>query len=180
MPLNDLLDPSSFVYVLGLILAMICTQIKHRRKMMLIKFLADYTNAYYMFLMGGLAGALSGFIAGTGGLVQAATPDKHLKKTIWPRIIGALSLSAISIYLSYHSPIDLLPMIAVVGCRLMELHHNPERIRLAYFLSGFLWIAYFLVSGIYLMVVTSAIMNVMFLLGLIRHRPRIAANIDPI
>jgi len=169
---NLLLSPNIILYFFGLIFAMICTQTKNRQKMMFFKFLGDYSNATYSILMGGLSGGLAGFIAGTGGLTQALTPDKHLSKTLWPRIIGASILSIMSIYFSYKAPADLLPIAAVVGCRFMELNRNPERIRLAYYLSGFLWILYFYLLGIYLLIETSTIMNIMFLIGLLRHRPK--------
>lgn len=60
------LDPYTMIYIGGLMLALSCTQIKDRREMMFVKFMSDYTNSAYTFMMGGLAGALGGLIAGTG------------------------------------------------------------------------------------------------------------------
>ncbi|MDD3019613.1 MAG: YgjV family protein [Alphaproteobacteria bacterium] len=179
MLLNELLDPNTVIYVLGLILALTSTQTKRRRKMMTIKFLAECFNSTYMILMGGLSGGLAGFIAAAGALTQALTPDRYFKKTVVPRIIGATILSAISLYISYKNPIDLLPITAVVACRYAELSSNTERIRLAYYLSGFPWILYLYLNGIYLMLATAVLMNIMLLIGLIRHYPR-RGNIDPI
>ncbi len=181
MHLSELLNPYSLIYVLGLTLAMACTQIRHRRKMMTVKFLAECFNSTYMIVMGGLSGGLAGMIAAAGAFTQAVTPDRHFKKTVIPRIVGATVLSLVSLYISYKSPMDLLPISAVVGCRYAELSSNTERIRLAYYLSGFPWIIYLYLSGIYLMLGTVILMNIMFLIGLIRHRQRRAtANIDPI
>jgi hypothetical protein len=157
-----------------------CTQMRHRRKMMFTKFLGEMFNGSYLVLSGGLSGGLAAWIAGTGGLVQALTPDHHLKKTIWPRIIGAVILSALSLYLAYKNPFDLLPLVAVTFCRFMELHHNPERIRLAYYVSGFPWMLYLYVNEIYFMLGSVAVMNIMFLIGLLRHRPRKVVNIDQV
>lgn len=175
----DWLDPYTMIYIGGLMLALSCTQIKDRREMMFVKFMSDYTNAAYTFMMGGLAGALGGLIAGTGGLVQSLTPDKHLQKTLWPRIIGACILSAASIYFSYKNPIDILPMVAIIGCRFMELHHDAEKIRMAYFVAGGLWITYFIVEHIPMMAFTSGLMSAMLLLGIIRHRAK-REIVDPV
>lgn len=159
---------------------LICTQTRNRRRMMFIKFFAECCNGAYMAISGGLSGAFAAWIAGAGGLLQASTPDKHLKKTVWPRIIGAVLLSAVSIYLTYKEPFDILPLAAVVACRFAELHPNPERIRLAYYLAGFPWLTYLYLNEIYFMLFSVGLMNIMFLVGLIRHRPKPAVNIDPV
>lgn len=178
---DNFFHPYTVLYVAGFILAAICTQLKHRRHMMFVKFWAEACNGTYMILMGGLSGGLASYIAGTGGLIQAATPDRHLKRTIKPRIVLVSILSILSIHFSYREPIDLLPVAAIIVCRFMELHSNTEYIRRTYYLAGFPWIAYLYIKGIDLMLLTVALMNILFLIGMIRNRPkRIPPNLDPL
>lgn len=144
--------------------------------MMLTKFIADGFSGTYMLFMQGISGAFACYISGTGGLIQAATPDKYLIATKVPRIAGATLLSVAAVFVTYQKPIDAVPLAAIVFCRFMELHSNPERIRLAYYLAGFPWMYYLYEKGIFFSLLTIVCMNIMFLVGLIRHRPKRKLN----
>lgn len=172
MTLDHILDPRFIIFIIGFVAAVTCTQIKNRRWMLLTKFTGDSFNGTYMLLMGGASGALACYIAGLGGLIQALTPDRYLHATKLPRIMGAIALSIAAIFVTYHQPLDAVPLAAIIFCRFMELHRNPERIRLAYYLAGFPWMYYIYEKGIYFSLFSIACMNVMFLVGLIRHRPK--------
>lgn len=184
MTLDSFFNPYIVLYIAGFTLALVCTQLRNRRWMMFVKFLAESCTGTYMILMGALSGALCSYIAGLGGLMQSATPQRYLEKTLYPRVIGASLLAAASTYISYHDPIDLLPVAAIVFCRFMELNKNAERIRLAYYLGGFPWMFYLFERELYPLLVMSIVMNQMFLIGLIRNRPlkklRVPGNIDPV
>ncbi|MCB1558221.1 MAG: YgjV family protein [Alphaproteobacteria bacterium] len=169
-------DPLFLIFVLGFVIVLASTQFKSRRKMMFTKFLGDHVNALYTFMMGGMSGALGGVIAGLGALIQALTPDEYLKKTLWPRIILATILAVVSLYFFYEKPVDLLPMIAIVFCRFMELHHDAEKIRWAFFWAGGLWVSYFIIEHIPLMALTSGLMSAMLLVAILRHRKNDKTN----
>ncbi|MBL8639762.1 MAG: YgjV family protein [Alphaproteobacteria bacterium] len=179
MTLDHVLTPLFIIWAIGFAAALTCTQIKNRRWMMITKTIAEGFNGTYILLMGGISGALACYIAGLGGLVQALTPDKYLHATKLPRITGAILLSIAAIFVTYHQPLDAVPLAAIIFCRFMELHHNPERIRLAYYLAGFPWMYYLFEKEIYFSLFSVACMNVMFLVGLIRHRPKRQEVMDP-
>jgi len=167
--LESLLHPYTLIFLVSFVLSMIGPHFGGRRKMMAFKFCADTLGAIYLFLLGGISGACAAQIAGTGALIQALTPHQHLKKTVWLRMGIALALSVISIYVSYRTPLDLLPITMVIICRFGELQSQAQRIRLVYFVTCFPWIIYHMTNGYYLPMAACIAASISLLLSLLRH-----------
>lgn len=168
--ITSLLSPYSLIFLASFILGVAGPQFRNRRKMMAVKFAGDFLASTYLYFMGGMAGACAGMVAGTGALAQALTPHKYLNKTIWPRIIFAIILSCASIYFSYKTPLDILPISMVVVCRFGELQSRAQRIRFVYWITCFPWMVYHYMNGFYLPFIACIFLSVSLLVSIIRHR----------
>ncbi len=178
--ITPLLSPYSLIFLVSFLLGIAGPQFRNRRKMMGIKFAGDFSAAIYLYLMGGIAGSCAGMIAGTGALIQALTPAKYLRRTMWPRVIFAVILSFASVYFSYKTLLDILPISAVVICRFGELQSRAQYIRFVYWITSFLWMIYHYMNGFYLPLIACTFLCGSLLLSLIRHRnaPILASGSD--
>jgi hypothetical protein len=167
--LESLLHPATILFIIGFVFGSISPQLRHRQKMMFCKFMGDGFIALYLFTLGGLSGGCGAAIAATGALIQALTPHKYLKQTIWLRMGIALILSVTSIYLVYKTPIDLLPITMVILCRFAELQNQAQRIRIVYFATCFPWMTYHYLNDFYLPLIACIIGTVSLLVAIIRH-----------
>jgi uncharacterized ion transporter superfamily protein YfcC len=168
--LESLLHPASILLVIGFICGLASPQFQNRHKMMFCKFLADGFTGLYLITLGGISGGCAALIAATGALIQSLTPHKHLRKTIWLRMIVALVLSAASIYFVYQHPLDLLPITMVIACRFGELQPEAKRIKMVYFLTSFPWMIYYFMNAFYLPLFVCIIGSMSLLVGIIRHQ----------
>ncbi|MEK7802236.1 MAG: YgjV family protein [Pseudomonadota bacterium] len=175
-----LLSPYALIFLVSFLLGLAGPQFRNRRKMMGMKFAGDFSAAIYLYLMGGISGACAGMIAATGALIQALTPAKYLKKTIWPRVILAVILSFASVYFSYKTLLDILPISMVVICRFGELQSRAQHIRFVYWATCFPWMVYHYMNGFYLPLIACIFLCGSLLLSIIRHRnsPILASVID--
>ncbi len=168
--LDNLLHPYSLIFFASFVFGIISPQCHNRRKMMALKFSGDTLAGIYLCLMGGTSGGCAAFIAGTGALAQALTPHHMLKKTVVLRLSIAIILSVASIYFSYKTPLDLLPISMVIICRFGELQTQSQRIRLVYWLTCFPWMAYHFLNGFYLPFISCILGSVSLFIGMWRHR----------
>lgn len=166
---DQYLTPATLIFIASFLCGAIGPHFHNRRKMMLSKFAGDSLSSIYLYILGGYSGACGALIAGTGALTQALTPHQYLKKTIWLRISIALVLSAASIYFSYRTPLDLLPISMVVICRFGELQSKAQRIRFVYWITCFPWIIYHYMNEFYLPFIACIFLCLSLLISLIRH-----------
>lgn len=155
------------------------SQQKLRRRMMATKFVGDFLNGIYIVMMGALSGGLAAFIAATGSLIQALTPDHKLDATRNLRIGLALLLSIIATIVSVRNAGDVLPILAVIFCRFTELQKSSQRIRFGYFLSVFPWGYYNYTHELYWLVLYNILIGTSLLIAIIRHRKPLTPE-DPI
>ncbi len=179
MPSVDLFHPATIILAFAIAIAFYSSQQANRRRMMATKFGGDFLNGVYITVMGGLSGGLAAFIAATGSLIQAATPDYRLDQTRNLRIGGALLLSALAIVVSVRGVSDLLPIAAVVFCRFTELQKDPQRVRFGYFLSVFPWGYYNYANGLLWLVLYNILIGVSLMIAIIRHRKPVTPE-DPV
>jgi len=167
--LDSLLQPASILFLIGFLFGLASPQLRARRKMMFSKFMGDGFIGLYLLAVGGMSGACGCFIAATGAFIQAITPHHYLKRTIWPRIVTALVLSAASFYFVYKNPIDILPLSMVIVCRFGELQTQAQRIRFIYWITSFPWMAYHFLNGFYLPLFACILGSMSLLFSIIRH-----------
>lgn len=179
MTFETLFAWNSLIYLVSFICSMASPQFKNRHHMMAFKFLGDGLSGIYLFTLGGNSGGCAALIAGTGALVQALTPNKYLRQTRLLRTSIALTLCAASIYFVYKTPLDILPISMVIICRFAELHPNPQRVRLVYFLTCFPWLLYHFMNGFYIPLIATSFSCASLLLSLLRyHRPKTANEMN--
>ncbi len=147
--------------------------------MMATKFFGDALYGVYMMIMGGLSGGLASFIAASGSLIQASTPDHKLESTKKLRIGLALLLSVIAVAISVRHVSDMLPILAVVFCRFTELQKSSQRIRWGYFLSVFPWLYYNYTNELYWLMLYNILIGTSLLIAIIRHRKPVTPE-DPV
>lgn len=133
------------------------------------KSIGDGTASLYFALVGASSGACAALIPAIGSFTQALTPDNHLEKTKRRRLILAIILALISIVLVYKTPVDLLPIGAVIACRFGELSKRAQTIRIVYWIGAFPWIAYHYEKDLILPMIATTILSFSLLLSIIRH-----------
>ena len=139
---DQLSHPVAIFFCIAYILSLFMYHIKARRKLLATKFISDSNYATYYFLMGATPGALGALIAGSGGLLQALTPDKYMAKTKFYRLGFAIFLSLVSIHFSTAKTNDMLPLFGVIFGRLAEMAKTTQRIRVGMALTFPLWMVY--------------------------------------
>lgn len=172
MTFESILHPYSLLFLASFCLGVIGPHFHGRRKMMAFKFGADSLGSIYYFLLGAQAGGYGAMIASTGALVQALTPQRHLKKTVWLRMSVAVILSIVCIFLSYNKPSDLLPILMVIICRFGELQSKSQNIRIIYLVTGLPWMAYHIINGLYLPFFVTLLNCSSLLASILKHHYR--------
>mgnify|MGYP000309509102 CR=1 FL=1 len=150
-------------------LALFAFQIKGRRKMLSYKLIADIIYATYLFLLGGLTGAVAAGIATLGGAAQVATPPHLAKKTMPYRFVFACILSAIGAYYLSRTLTDTYPLFAVVISRVVELFESTLIIRTGFFVGAVLWLIYNYDNGFYVAMIGTFLMILSMIFGFIRN-----------
>ena len=153
--------------------------IKSRRRMLMTKFIGDSNYATYYFLMGAIPGCLGSLIAGLGGLIQALTPDRLMKKTRYARLSLAIILASIGIYFTAQKTNDMLPLVAVIFGRLAELSRSPQKIRLGLMLTFPPWIIYNISHEFYLPLFANIAVGISMIWAVWRHR-HIKQSAEPV
>ena len=177
--MTDLFHPITAVLAVSIALAFISVQMKSRRRMMGTKLGADVLYGVYLTAIGGLSGGLASLIAACGSLTQVLTPEHKLASTLRLRILMAVMLSMVAILVSVRSLGDLLPIMAVVFCRFVEVQKDPQRIRYGFFLSAFPWLYYNFSNGFYWPMAYNIVIASSLLIAIIRHRNPVTP-MDPV
>lgn len=149
--IEQLSQPISVFFFVAYALSLCMFHIKRRRRMLGTKFISDANYATYYFLMGATPGALGAIIAGTGGLIQALTPDRLMTKTRFYRLSAAIILACTGIYFTAQKTDDILPLLAVILGRLAEMSKTPQRIRIGMCLTFPPWVIYNINHEFYLL-----------------------------
>jgi hypothetical protein len=147
----ELTQPSIIPFALAYISGFFVYHIRARRKMLAMKAAMDGFYALYLLMIHAYAGAFGLGIAMLGGIVQIATPDHLMKKTLPYRLAGATLLATIGAYLTMRRTSDALPLIATVISRFFETQASPQRIRLLMLIPLTMWIIYSLDRQFYLL-----------------------------
>jgi hypothetical protein len=176
--MSDLFHPITAVLAVSIALAFLSVQMKTRRRMMGTKLGADVLYGVYLTAIGGLSGGLASFIASCGSLTQVLTPEHKLASTLRLRILLAVMLSLAAILVSVRTLGDLLPILAVVFCRFVEIQKDPQRIRYGFFLSAFPWMIYNYSNGFYWPMLYNIVIASSLMIAIIRHRNP-ATPMDP-
>lgn len=150
----------NLLFALAFIISLFQFHIRPRRKMLATKFVSDMFYCSYYLLMGATAGAMGSAIAGTGGMIQALTPDHMMKKTKVYRIAGAIALSCMGIYATADQFTNILPLLAVILARCFELSSSPQRIRYGMILTFPPWIIYNVINGLYLILFANLVVGI--------------------
>lgn len=179
MNLPDIFHPAMIVLALAIFFAFFSAQQRQRRRMMTMKFFGDSLYGIYMIIMGGLAGGLASFIAASGSLTQAVTPDHKMEQTMKLRIGMAIVFSIAAIAVSVQNLNDLLPIIAVIYCRFTELQKNPQSVRIGFFFSVFPWMSYNYTNGFYWLMLYNILIGTSLMIAIIRHRKPVTPE-DPV
>jgi hypothetical protein len=173
------LIPQNILFAIAFIISLFQFHIRPRRKMLATKFVSDAFYCSYYLTMGAPSGAMGSAIAGTGGLIQAITPDHLMRKTHKYRIFGAIILSCLGIYVTGHEFTNILPLVAVIIARCFELSSSPQRIRFGISITFPLWITYNLMNGLYLIVLSNLIVFASLIWAIWKHH-RIKLSPEPV
>ncbi len=162
-------SPVTILLVLSYLGGLTLYHIKDRRKMLGLKFASDSSGALYYYLMGGNAGAFGAMIAATGSLVQSLTPNHLMKKTQPYRIAAAVMLASLGIYVTAQRTSDLLPLIAVIFARFIELSSNAQKIRIGMVMTFPAWMIYNFNNELYLLFLLNITVLCSAISAIIRH-----------
>ena len=178
MTLSSLFEPVNLILAVAITLGLFSMQQEKRRHMMGLKLCADIFYGMYLIILGGLSGGLSSLIATTGALVQTLTPDEKLEKTAKLRIFLAVVLSIVAAVASVRSLDDVLPIVAVVYCRFVELQRKAQKIRIGFLFSIIPWLYYNYSNGFHWLVLYNVVFAIMLVVAIIRHKDPIKLQ-DP-
>ena len=142
---------------------------KGRRKMLGGKFFCDIFFALYLYFLGGYTGTMSALIAALGALIQLASPDKYMGKTLKVRIVMAVILSVAGIAVLARNMTDIYPFISVLVSRFGELSSRTLIIRLGFLTACIPWAIYNYSNGYYLALVFNFVMMIALLAGMLRN-----------
>lgn len=170
MNYSELFHPINLLLAVSITIAMISVQQRQRRRMMKFKFCADSLYGIYLTSLGGLAGGLASFIAATGAFVQTITPDDRLDDTIKLRVGIAVVLSILAVLVSVEKVNDLLPILAVIYCRFVELQKDAQKVRVCFVLSAFPWMSYNYINEFYWLALYNIVLVISLIIAIIRHR----------
>lgn len=118
-----------------------------RRMLMIFRVISTALFIIYMMAIGANAGMVACSIALIGTLIQAACPDRYLAKTLKLRIGFAIALCVAAVFSMARSSSDLLPLLAVINARMVEVQASLQRIRMGLFLSQLCWLGYNTING---------------------------------
>lgn len=166
--LSLLAIPSTYVFAAAFVGGFFIYHVRRRRRMLLAKAGVDALYGVYFLMMGAHAGVYGIALAVTGGLVQVVTPDRFMRRTLLYRNIIAVILAAGGIYFVVERTSDVLPLIAVVAARFVELQSDPQRIRIGMMCGLLLWAMYSFDNGLYLMLAGYMSVMVSLLWAIIR------------
>lgn len=168
--LEHILQPENILLAAAITFAFLSPQQSVRRRMMGFKVSGDVLFGIYFIIMNGVSGGLACFIAACGSFIQLMTPEHKLDQTIRIRILLAIMLSVAAAVVSVENVNDLLPILAIIYCRFVEVQKNPQNIRLGFFFSIFPWAAYNIENGFYGALLCNIIILTSLTIALIRHR----------
>lgn len=166
-------------FAVAFIISMFQFHIRPRRKMLATKFVSDIFYCLYFIFMSAPAGAIGSAIAGTGGMIQALTPDHMMKKTKVYRIAGAIALCCVGIYATADQFTNILPLLAVILARCFELSSSPQTIRYGMILTFPPWIIYNVSNGLYLALVANLVIGISLSWAIWKHH-RIKLPAEPV
>jgi len=140
-----------------------------RRRILSCKFFCDVFFALYLYFLGGYTGTMSAGIAALGALIQLASPDKYLGKTLKIRIILAVVLSIAGIAVLARNLTDIYPFISVVVSRFGELSSRTLIIRAGFLTACIPWMIYNYSNEFYLALGFNFLMVIALLTGIVRN-----------
>lgn len=149
--LEELSHPSIVPFIVAVGTGFFVYHVRDRRKMLSLKALMDGMYATYLFMSHAYAGAFSLGIAMLGGLVQIATPDHLMKKTLPVRLVVAIALAGLGAALTVQRTSDVLPLLATVISRFFEMHHSAQHIRLLMLIPLTMWMTYSIDNQFYVL-----------------------------
>lgn len=169
--LESILHWEAVFLLIGLINGMVLFHYRQRRMMMGAKAAGDYCYTIYFFLMNAHAGAFGAGIAATGSLVQALTPDQWMDRTKYARLTAACFLAVVGIYVTAQKTTDLLPLLAIIAGRFVELSSSAQKIRIGMLCTFPPWVIYNYSHDLYLLVVANVIIGTSLAWAIWKHRP---------
>lgn len=107
-------------------------------------------------------------IAGTSSLMQSLIPKERLDETLAVRLLIAVVMAGVSIKISYHDAMDLLPLMAVIMMRFSETFKDPQMLRVGNVLPLMLWTYFNYDAGLYLPMWGDALMLISYFWAILR------------
>jgi hypothetical protein len=145
------LNPADLLYLIAYTTGVSQYVIQGRRQMMTVRTASGVLFTGYMILMQARTGIIACIIGTLGTFIQAVCPDRMLEKTRTHRIIISIVLALAAVLLVARSPADILPLIALVNSRFVEMQSSQQRIRVGLMFSQICWVGYHMSQGLWLL-----------------------------
>ncbi len=117
-----------------------------RISMLSYALLCSFTYLIYWAFAGQMTALAMTVASVIGTLVQLAIPEKHLERTRPYRVAFAMTLGLIGFFISYKSPVDLIPLMGFLAGRVSETFTKPLTMRTGFMASALLWLTFAIVA----------------------------------
>ena len=160
-----------FIQILGILAAALFTfsfQIRDKKLLLIVQFIADLLFCIQFYLLGGISGCYGMILNCLRNLLLAFWGDKAVMK--WKGWVVIFSLAALLMTITaWEGPVSLLPFFANVACYIGYWSGSSRNIRLSnLFCACPCWLIYDLITGSIGGVVNESISLISIIISLIR------------
>ncbi len=132
--------------ILALIVNIICYQLNSQKKILIAQIVASVMFILNLVLLDAMSGALLNIHGILRALIYAQKGKHRWADSPW-WVVGLIALAGGIIALTYHSPLDLLPLVGTVFTTIALSMTDAAKIRLLTLPSPPCWFVYHLTNG---------------------------------
>lgn len=146
-------------------------QFKEKKNILLVQGFASMSYFVVYFILGAYSGCAIELIEQTKDFVFYFFERKNKTIPVALLILFVLLLITASI-LTYDGIISLLPLIINLSYFISSYFKNPKYIRIVMLICGFIWLAYNLLIGAYIIIIGNVLEIGSAIISIIRYRDR--------
>lgn len=157
------------VSVLSIFFFVASVQFKKKKNILLVQGFASMSYFIVYFILGAYSGCAIELIEQTKDFVFYffERKDKIIPVTLLILFVGLLITASI---LTYDGIISLLPLIINLAYFISSYFKNPKYIRIVMLICGFIWLAYNILVGAYIIIIGNVLEIISAIISLIRYR----------
>lgn len=159
------------VSVLSIFLFVASVQFKEKKHILLTQAFASMCYFVAYFILGAYSGCAIELIEQSKDFVFYGFEKKNKKIPVFMLVIfvGLLIIASI---LTFDGFVSLLPLIINLAYFISSYMKNPKYIRIVMLICGFIWLAYNILIGAYIIIIGNALEIVSAIVSLVRYKEK--------